>query len=134
MISPVVIRSRMESRRIHSMRSASLMSVGSPMWSAPCETKSRFSASVVPTEGCRDTSGSTFRGPPAGLLLDLAGRGDGRILVGVDVAAGKFPYPAIDDEAMPPHHQHVLSGVVENHHHRGLRHPQDVLLELHPVG
>ncbi|RZT07919.1 hypothetical protein EV649_7850 [Kribbella sp. VKM Ac-2569] len=45
--------------------------------------------------------------PPACLLLDLASRRHSRILIGVDVPAWKLLPPAVDDEAVPPHHQHV---------------------------
>ncbi len=70
---------------------------------------------------------------PAGLLLHLARRRRGRVLAIVHVTARQLPDPAIYDEPVPPHHQHPLARIIQDHRHRDPPHPEDILREAHMV-
>lgn len=70
--------------------------------------------------------------PVAGLFLDLARRGLGRRLVGVEQPAGQLPVPHVGYESVAPGHQHVLAGIVENDGHGGRLHRHGVVLEPLP--
>jgi hypothetical protein len=73
-------------------------------------------------------------GAPAGLFEDFACRRGGRAFAVVDVAAGKFPDPAVNDEPVAPHEQDALAAVIEDRGHGAAAHPEDVLGELRSVG
>jgi hypothetical protein len=73
-------------------------------------------------------------GAPASLLKDFACRCASRIFAVVDVTAGKFPDPAVNDEPVAPHEQHALAAVIEDCGHGAAAHSENVLGELHSVG
>jgi len=43
------------------------------------------------------------------------------------------PRPPVHDEPVPPHQQHPLARVIQDHRHRAAPHPEDVLRETHVV-
>jgi hypothetical protein len=69
---------------------------------------------------------------PAGFLLNLPGCDSRRILGVIDIAAGQFPHPPVDDQPMPPHQQDPVL-VIHDDRRRGAAHAHDVLLELGTV-
>ena len=73
-------------------------------------------------------------GPVPGFFLDFAGSGGRAVFTWVDVAAGEFPDPPVDDEPVPPDQQHPLPGIVQHDGHRAPGQAHDVLVEGRAVG
>ena len=73
-------------------------------------------------------------GPVPGFFLDFAGGGGRAVFTWVDVAAGEFPDPPVDDEPVPPDQQHPVPGIVEHDGHRAPGQAHDVLVEGRAVG
>lgn len=71
--------------------------------------------------------------PPTGLLLDLAGRRCGAVLLAINDATRQLPAPLVGSEPIPPHQQHPVVFV----QHDGQHHPlqsHDLVLKALTVG
>ena len=69
---------------------------------------------------------------PAGLLLDLAGRGHRRVFPVVDAAHRDLVRPRIGDETVAPHEQHFVL-IVDNGRARARDRADHAVIEVPPV-
>ena len=117
----------------HSRREDSKSSSGWPMYVAlvgPVEVVPGVGEPVGGLDGHQVVQGP---GPPAGLLLHLAG-GRGRdVLAVLDDARREFPAPAVGDEAVPPQQQHLV-GLVDDGGDGDRPQPYEEVVQVPAVG
>jgi hypothetical protein len=97
-------------------------------WSSP-PTPTMRGRSAAPTTGWKTASPRT----PARFRFDLAHWRRHRVFSVILVAARQLPHPAVHDEPVPPHQQHPLARVVQDHRHRAAPNPEYVLRKAHMV-